>query len=45
MLRQIVEPELVSTIAIATHSERPLSPLTKGVIELIEQIAAAPRHL
>ncbi|MGH8633981.1 MAG: LysR family transcriptional regulator [Burkholderiales bacterium] len=40
-LRQIVAPELVSTVAIATHSKRPLSPLIVGVIELIKQIAAA----
>lgn len=37
-LRQIVSPELVSTVAIATHSERPVSPLTTGVIELIQTI-------
>ncbi len=36
--RQIVDPELVSTVAIATHSERPVSPLTLGVIELIKTI-------
>ena len=41
-LRQIIAPELVSTVAIATHSERPLSPLTLGVIELIKKIAAEP---
>ncbi len=36
--RRIVSPELVSTVAIATHSERPASPLTLGVIELIKTI-------
>ncbi len=36
--RQIVDPELVSTVAIATHSERPVSPLALGVIELIKTI-------
>ncbi len=37
--RQIVDPELVSTVAIATHSERPASPLTLGVIDLIRTTA------
>lgn len=38
-LRQIVEPELVSTVAVATHSERPVSTLTTGVMELMQEIA------
>ncbi|MGH8699750.1 MAG: LysR family transcriptional regulator [Burkholderiales bacterium] len=37
---QIVDPELVSTVAIATHSERPVSPLTLGVIDLIRTIVS-----
>ena len=39
-LRQIVAPELVSTVAIATHSERPMSTLTVGVMQLMQEIAA-----
>ena len=41
VMRQIVSPELVSSVAIATHTERPVSRLTAGVIELMKQIAAA----
>ncbi len=36
--RRIVKPELVSTVAIATHTTRPLSPVMLGVIELIKTI-------
>lgn len=38
VLRPIVEPELVSTVAIATHSARPLSPLAASVIALMQEI-------
>jgi LysR family transcriptional regulator, nitrogen assimilation regulatory protein len=40
LLRQIVEPDLVSTVAIATHSARPLSPLAAGVIALMQEIVS-----
>jgi len=40
LLRPIVEPELVSTVAIATHSARPLSPLAASVIALMQEIVA-----
>jgi len=38
LLRPIVQPELVSTVVIATHSARPLSPLAAGVIPLMQEI-------
>jgi len=40
-LRPIVDPELVSTVSIATHSARPLSPLATGVIALMREIVDA----
>lgn len=37
-LRRIVEPGLTSSVAIATHSGRPVSTLTAGLIELISEL-------
>jgi LysR family nitrogen assimilation transcriptional regulator len=42
-LRQIRQPDLESSIAIATHTERPLSPLCRGAISLIKRITATTR--
>lgn len=41
VLRPIVEPDLRSTVAIATHTGRPLSPLIVGLIQLIREVAEA----
>jgi LysR family nitrogen assimilation transcriptional regulator len=41
-LRPIVEPELRSTVAMATHAERPVSPLILGLMELIREVAETP---
>ncbi|AOW15655.1 LysR family transcriptional regulator [Hydrogenophaga crassostreae] len=38
VLRPIVEPDLISTVAVATNSARPLSPLAAGVIALMQEI-------
>ena len=43
-MRPIVDPDLVSTISIATHSARPLSPLAAGVIALMQEIVADPQR-
>ncbi len=38
VLRPILDPELISTVSIATHSARRLSPLATGVIALMREI-------
>jgi len=38
VLRPIVDPVLESTVSIATHSARTLSPLAAGVISLVKEI-------
>jgi len=43
-LRRIVEPGLTSSVAIATHSGRPMSSLMTGLIELIQDVAADPEN-
>lgn len=39
----IVKPKLITTLAIATPAQRPLTPLTQKVVELIRELA--PREL
>jgi LysR family nitrogen assimilation transcriptional regulator len=41
--RLIVKPKLVTTLAIATSSQRPLTPLARRVVELVRELA--PREL
>ena len=38
LLRPIVEPELLSTVSIATHAAHPLSPLAASVIALMQEV-------
>ncbi len=42
-LRRIVDPDLTSSVAIATHSGRPVSTLMTGLIELIHEVAASAK--
>lgn len=41
VLRPIVDPVLESTVSIATHSARTLSPLAAGVISLVKEIVVS----
>jgi LysR family nitrogen assimilation transcriptional regulator len=41
--RPIVKPKLVTTLAIATSAQRPLTPLTRQVAELLREVV--PREL